>query len=188
MKIIIDAGHGSYSEHKSAIVNGRKVYEGKINRQFAGMLGHLLKWDGHQVIYTLHPDDDRDLSLAWRVRVANQHPDALFISLHSNAFNGNVRGWEIFTSKGNTKSDYLSTCIYNEVAKLNYGFPMRVDFSDGDADKEADFYVLRKTRGVAVLIETLFFDNIQDVALLEDLEFRQKMVAAYYRGIKKYID
>jgi N-acetylmuramoyl-L-alanine amidase len=188
MKVVLDPGHGTYSEHKSHVVNGKKIYEGLINRQFAGMLGHLLKWDGHQVVYTVHPDDDRDLSLAWRVRVANQHPDALFISLHSNASpNHNARGWEIFTSRGHTKSDYLATCIYNEVAKVHADVKMRTDYSDGDADKEADFYVLRKTKGVAVLIETLFFDQPDDVALLEDLAFRQKMVAAYYNGIKEYL-
>jgi len=186
-KIILDAGHGTYSEHKSAIVNGKKVYEGFINRQIAGMLGHLLEWDGYKVIYTVHPSDDRDLSLSWRVRVANQHPNAPLISLHSNAFNGQVRGWEIFTSKGHTKSDYLATCIYNEVAKVTTDIKMRTDFTDGDADKEVDYYVLRKTKGVAVLIETLFFDNVQDYALLDSLDFRQKIAAAYYKGIVKWI-
>lgn len=197
MKIIIDCGHGGLDANgnyttapkKMAKVNGKWVYEGVINRHIGGMLGHLLSWDGHEVIYTVHPNDSRDLSLAYRVKVANQHPDALFISIHNNAFNGTARGFEIFTSKGNTKSDKLAASIGNEVKKLydRMNLKLRFDFSDGDLDKEADFYVLRKTKGVAVLVECLFFDNAEDFKLLDDVNFRKEFVAALYWGVRKYI-
>ncbi len=188
--IVIDAGHGTYSEHKSHVVNGKKVYEGFINRQLAGMLGALLEWDGHNVIYTVNPNDTRDLSLSYRVRVANQYKDSVFISLHSNASRGhNAEGWEIFTSRGKTNSDLLAECIADEVQKIQdkTSIRLRFDFSDGDKDKEADFYVLRKTRGVAVLIETLFFDNPKDYKKLDTLEFRQQIVVAYYRGVTRFL-
>jgi N-acetylmuramoyl-L-alanine amidase len=195
--IVLDPGHGGIDKNgnyttapaKMAKVNGEWVYEGLINRQFAGMLGHLLKWDGYNVIYTVHPDDPRDLSLSWRVRVANQYSSAPMISLHSNAFNGKAEGWEIYTSKGTTQSDYLAESIAREVELLynKLDIKLRYDWSDKDRDKEEDFYVLRKTKGTAVLIETLFFDNPSDWAKLNDLTFRQQMVAAYYKGIKNYI-
>ena len=38
----------------------------------------------------------------------------------------------------------------------------RLDYSDGDVDKEANFYVLRKTKMPAVLLEMWFFDNYND--------------------------
>ncbi len=196
--IVIDPGHGSIdsngnyttSPNKMAKVNGKWVYEGFINRQIAGMVGVLLEWDGYNVVYTVHPNDPRDLSLQWRVRVANQYSHAPLISFHSNAFDGNARGWEIYTSKGQTSSDSLAELIAGEVELLynEVDIKLRYDGSDGDRDKEADFYVLRKTKGVAVLIETLFFDNPQDYAMLDDLEFRQKIVSAYYHGIKKWME
>lgn len=197
MKIVIDCGHGGIDKDgnyttapkKMAKVNGTWVYEGFINRQIGGMLGTLLEWDGHEVIYTVHPNDSRDLSLAYRVKVANQHPEALFLSIHNNAFDGTARGFEIYTTRGETESDKLAESIADEVEKYykQIGLKLRYDFSDGDKDKEVDFYVLRKTKGVAVLIECLFFDNILDWAKLNDLEFRQNFVASLYKGVTSYI-
>ncbi len=196
MKIVIDVGHGGVKDgvyttapSKQAFVNGKWMFEGVTNRFIGGMLGILLGWDGHEVIYTVHPDDPRDLSLPYRVRVANQHPDALFISIHNNAFNGTARGFEIFTSKGTTKSDDLATAIGERVRSLyqNLNLKLRFDFSDGDLDKEADFYVLKRTKGVAVLLECLFFDNPQDAKLLSDVEFLKSLVSAIYHGVNDYI-
>jgi len=68
----------------------------------------------------------------------------------------NASGWEIYTSKGNTKADKLATCIYNAAKNNLKGKKLRTDFSDGDADKEADFYVLTHTKCPAVLTENFF--------------------------------
>lgn len=39
---------------------------------------------------------------------------------------------------------------------------------DGDLDKEANFWIIRRTKMPAILIEHLFFDNLQDAKLLID--------------------
>ena len=193
MKVIIDCGHGGIDKDgnyttapdKQAKVNGKWVYEGLLNRTIGGMLAHLLQWDGHNVIFTVHPNDSRDISLSQRVKVANANTDGLFVSIHCNAFNGSVRGFEIFTTKGETNSDKLAERIASEVEKVvkPYGLPLRFDNTDGDKDKEVDYYVLRKTKGVAVLVECFFFDNIQDMALFNDKDFLGKFVGALYRGV-----
>jgi N-acetylmuramoyl-L-alanine amidase len=43
---------------------------------------------------------------------------------------------------------------------------MRFDTSDGDHDKEANFYVIKAAKMPATLIEVLFFDNYSDYKLL----------------------
>lgn len=201
IKIVIDCGHGGIDPRtkkyttapsKQAMVGGEMIHEGVINRTIGGMLAHLLKWDSQydfEVIFSVHPDDHRDISLPHRVRVANQHPDALFISIHSNAFNGRARGYEIFTSKGQTNSDKLAQCIFDRTMKVGseFGLPMRKDKTDGDDDKEVDFYVLKKTKGTAVLIECFFFDNVQDLGLYRNEYFLGKFVSAQFNGIKDYI-
>ena len=66
---------------------------------------------------TVDADDSRDLSLAYRVRVANQYnsKETIFISIHSNAFNTKAKGFEIYTSKGVTQSDFLAESIANQI-------------------------------------------------------------------------
>ena len=197
--VIIDCGHGGLTKEgvyttapsKMAIVNGKPVYEGHINRMIGGMLGILLEWEGVNTVYTVHPNDPTDLPLDKRVSISNSYDYAPTISIHCNASkDGTARGFEIFTSTGWTQSDVLAEDIAVEVEKYykNVGLKLRFDTSDGDRDKEVDFYVLRKTIGVAVLLECLFFDNILDYARLNDLEFRQNLVAAIFRGVMKFLN
>jgi N-acetylmuramoyl-L-alanine amidase len=46
------------------------------------------------------------------------------------------------------------------------GLKIRDDYSDGDPDKESDFYILRKTICPAVLVENLFMTNKKDYEFL----------------------
>lgn len=115
--------------------------------------------------------------LNFRVKKVNEickiygKDNVIYVSLHVNA-SGNgkwmqARGWEVYTSPGKTKSDILATCMWN--AAKNYLGDMttiRSDWSDGDPDKEAKFFVLTKTKCPAVLVENLFMDNQEDLKLL----------------------
>jgi N-acetylmuramoyl-L-alanine amidase len=61
--------------------------------------------------------------------------------------------------------------------------PMRADFSDGDPDTEAPFYVLKNTRRPAVLIECGFLSNDADRAFLRDPENQTDIAAVIAAGI-----
>ena len=65
---------------------------------------------------------------------------------------------------------------------------MRSDMSDGDHDKEANFYMLRKTVMPAILIEHLFFDNYRDALLMFDEDVIERFVEAQVRTIINYIN
>ncbi|MBC8343914.1 MAG: N-acetylmuramoyl-L-alanine amidase [Bacteroidetes bacterium] len=129
-----------------------------------------------------------------RVQVANQFPaaDTLFISIHSNAsMNHNASGFSIYTTPGVTRSDSLATYIGEEVEKYytDLNLKLRFDFySDGDLDREADFYVLMKTKCPAVLLECLFFDYWEDYKLLKSAEFQKELAWHVYKGIIKYVE
>jgi len=127
------------------------------------------------------------------VRVANQYnpKETIFVSIHCNASNKhNARGFELFTSKGFTQSDVLAENIANSVQHVYEDVKMRLryDLSDGDKDKEVDFYVLRKTKCPAVLIECGFFDNRQDFDILKDPLFQANLGSFIYTGILNYIN
>jgi N-acetylmuramoyl-L-alanine amidase len=95
----------------------------------------------------------------------------LLISFHFNASpRHNATGFEIFTSKGKTYSDEVATQYYNEFLENSYlkeyGMKWRGDWSDGDPDKEENFFMLKKTNCPSVLVEHGFFDNKQEYQFL----------------------
>ncbi len=201
--IVLDFGHGGLDEDGNYTTapnkmfkfpNGEVAYEGALNRAIGGHVYTCLRSHSEfNVVCTVKEDDPRDLSLGWRVRVANRYDpnETIFISIHCNASpNHNASGFEIFTTKGVTKSDRLAENIASAVGHVyeNVGLRLRYDFSDGDKDKEADFYVLRKTKCPAVLCEMLFFDNWDDYKYLKDPLFQANLGTFVYTGILNYIN
>lgn len=174
-KYLIDAGHGGidptgrYTTAPSKMhtfTDGLVIYEGVINRDISTRVCELLR---PLLIYfeTIHDPVD-DLSLAIRVAKADSifHKDrsCIFLSIHSNA--GGGKGFEVFTSKGQSKSDKIAKYFCDSYKNKFRTFSFRADQIDGDDDKESDFYVLRKTDCPAVLVENLFFDNREEAEYL----------------------
>lgn len=202
LNIILDPGHGGIDQNGNYTTapskmykhdNGEIAYEGVLNRNIAKEILKCFQVENNKnlrVFFTVEPIDSRDLSLRERVNLANKfNPNnTLYISIHCNAGKGS--GFEIFTSKGETKSDKLATEIVNAVEPtyIKYGLPIRKDFSDGDPDKEAGFYVLKKTFCPAVLLEYGFFDNIKDFELLKNPKFINKIAFDTFHGIMKYVE
>jgi N-acetylmuramoyl-L-alanine amidase len=181
---ILDAGHGGmHNGHYTTapakmhqFPDGLVIYEGLINRAITKLV--WLQLVGLGIDFDLVYDENLDDSLAKRVQRADDiyHQDkrAIYLSIHSNAGGGS--GFEIFTSPGQTKSDKIGNVFCETYAKMFPHYPMRKDLADGDADKEADFYVLRKTDCPAVLVENLFFDNHREAEFLLS-EDGQKQIA-----------
>lgn len=197
--IILDFGHGGLTEEGKYTTAPSKMfkfpdgviaYEGVLNRQIGGLIRLKLEEENtYNVVCTVKEKDSTDLPLRDRVEINNSYnkEDTIFISIHCNA--GGGTGFEIFTSTGQTKSDILAEEIANSVEDLyeTVELRLRYDLSDGDKDKESDFYVLRKTKGVAVLIECGFFDNRNNFDLLQDPGFQCILANNIAEGILKYI-
>ena len=201
--VILDFGHGGIGSDGKYTTSPAKMYkfsdgtiayEGVLNRQIGGHVQACLRSHPElEVITTVKVDDPRDLALSYRVRVANSYSkeNAIFVSIHCNASpSHNASGFEIYTTKGTTKSDELAECIADssENALNKVKLKTRYDFSDGDKDKESDFYVLRKTSCPAVLIECGFFDYRPDFNLLSNTLFQGDLGSFIYTGIMNYIE
>lgn len=65
--------------------------------------------------------------------------------------------------------------------------PLRIDLTDGDRDKEENFFILKNTACAAVLTENLFQDNRSDVEFLLSPVGRNAIVDLHVDGIIKYI-
>ncbi len=201
--VILDFGHGGIDSNGNYTTapakmykfpNGDVAYEGVLNREIGASIYWFLKThiETLNVVTTIDQNNPADASLSHRVNIANSYPssETIFVSIHNNASKyHNASGGEIFTSKGKTKADELATSIFDEMKKMykQYNLKMRADYDDGDPDKESNFYVLRKTKCPAVLIECGFFDNRKDFDLLKDPDFQTELGYYISQGIINYI-
>lgn len=119
--------------------------------------------------------------------------NVVYVSVHVNAAGADgqwhgARGWSVYTSPGESDSDELANLLLARAkSNLPPGTKMRVDYTDGDGDIEAKFYVLTMTRCAAVLTENLFQDNREDVDFLLSEEGRHAVVRLHVEGILDFI-
>ncbi len=190
MKILIDNGHGAETPGKRS-PDGR-LREYRYTREIAAAVVGGLRQQGYEALRLV--PEEADIPLKERVRRANAYGrDAILVSIHCNASGKGIewkqpQGWSAYTTIGETRADLLASMLY-EAAEAN--FPerrIRKDFSDGDADFEASFYILCRTLMPAVLTENFMMDNRDDVAYLLSDEGRQAIVKTHVEGIVSYIN
>ena len=190
MKVLIDNGHGSNTPGKCS-PDGR-LREYAYTREIAERLVMELRKNGIDAERIVK--EEIDVPLAERCRRVNEYKasEAILVSIHCNAAgNGSdwmsARGWEAWTSVGKTKADKLATCLYEDAENCLPGMKMRKDMTDGDPDKESQFYILRHTHCSAVLTENLFQDNREDVEFLLSEEGKRAIVSLHVWGTMKYL-
>ncbi|SMC63065.1 N-acetylmuramoyl-L-alanine amidase family protein [Sporomusa malonica] len=186
-KDCIDPGHAGQNIDPGAKNQVTGLQEADVNLAVSKLVAHYLDAAGHQVTLTRteleQPETD---SLQYRCDVSNNWGADVFISLHCNAATPAAKGFEVWTSPGQTQGDRLATCIYNQITRE---FPDRVgrtDYSDGDPDKESKFYVLTQTNAPACLVEMAFISNAEEAALLANSTWRDRMARAIARGITDF--
>ena len=212
MKILIDNGHGVNTAGKKS--PDKQLLEYKYNREIAIQLVAELKAKGYDAERIV--TEETDISLGERCRRVNAicnkigTANVILISVHVNAAGSggvwrSAGGWCAYTTRGVTKSDAIAKKLYEaaEVSLAAYAEaleagkktglydskqrPFRTDYQDGDADQEADFYIIKNTKCPAVLTENLFMDNKTDMAFLLSEAGRKAIVDLHVNGIINYI-
>lgn len=190
MKVLIDNGHGSNTPGKCSPDSRLREYA--YTREIAERLVMELRKNGIDAERIVK--EEIDVPLAERCRRVNEYKasEAILVSIHCNAAgNGSdwmsARGWEAWTSVGKTKADKLATCLYEDAEHCLPGMKMRKDTTDGDPDKESQFYILRHTNCPAVLTENLFQDNREDVEFLLSESGKRAIVSLHVWGIMNYL-
>jgi len=170
MKICIDPGHGG----KDPGGTGPNGTQEKVVALAVGLkLAEILRAAGAEVRLTRA--DDSEPSLGGRVAMSNSFGADVFIGIHANAFSSPLaKGMEVWTSVGQTKADPLSECITNALQAAFPGLVFRADMSDGDQDKETNFYVLYYTNAPAVLVELAFITNPIEEELLASGDYQDR--------------
>ncbi len=213
MHVIIDNGHGVDTKGKRSPDNQLREYAWA--RDVAQKLKCKLEAAG--VKCTMLVPEEEDISLKKRCARANaitaEHgvANCVLVSIHCNAAGADNQwhtagGWSAYTSRGTTNADKLATMLYDaaqehlrdysaqmEAGKLAGKYDtkqraFRTDYTDGDVDQEAGFYILQHTRCAAVLTENLFQDNRGDVLYLLSAKGKDNIVNLHYDGIMRYIN
>ena len=200
--IIIDAGHGGIDDNGNYTTapgkmfkhkNGEIAYEGKFNRELSTFIGQIAEQLGYDVVYTVNPFDATDVSLKDRVAIANdyigQAENAVFISIHGDACkNHNAIGWSIYTTKKVNNSDILAEVIADSVEPYMKNVSRcKFDiYSDGDKDKEVNYYIIKLVNCPSVLLENGFFDNWNDWIKMKDSKHQSLLATYIVEGIDNY--
>ena len=195
---ILDNGHGGIIDgvyqtagKRSPIWDdGSQLFEGEFNRAIVDRVSKYC--DDNNIEYVNLVNTQEDVSLSTRVKMANElyresDKPCIYVSVHANGFSDeSANGWEVYTSPGETQSDHIATVLYEESEKEFPNYKMRRDTSDGDVDKESNFYVLVNTAMPAILSENFFMTNERECkTLLLSEEGRDRIAKAHIEMIKK---
>lgn len=185
-KVCLDPGHGVETPGKRSPDGTYREHEFALD--MAGRIKAIL--ERHGVAVTLTRTTEKDVSLAQRVKTANaiQGLD-LFLSLHSNAAGSggewkNARGYTVYTSGEDDSAGRNKAAKAILARAKEAGITVR---NGGRPNYNGALYVLHHTKAPACLIEHLFHDNREDVALLKDDGCRQLLATADAKGILDYL-
>jgi len=187
---IIDGVYQTSGKRSPVWDDGSILYEGEFNRAIVNRLVKLCKDNG--IDYVNLVDTQEDVSLGDRVRSANSiakssDKKCIYVSIHANGFDKeSANGWSVYTSPGKTKSDDIATILFEKSMREFKGEYMRKDTTDGDPDKESNFYVLVNTSMPAILSENFFmtnYDNCHKYLLPE--EGRDRVAKIHFEMIQQ---
>ncbi|MBQ6570680.1 MAG: N-acetylmuramoyl-L-alanine amidase [Clostridia bacterium] len=190
--VIIDPGHGGVDG--GAVGVGGEV-EKEINLAISLKLRDILEKAGYKVIMTrdtdisIHDESAKTIraqktsDLHNRLKIINDNPDAVFISVHQNTIGDRrVHGGQMFYSPNNACSKMLAACIQDS-------FRENVQPDNNKTVKQAgkNLFLLYNAQIPAVLCECAFLSNAQDVKDICSEEYQQKIAEAIFKGIENYL-
>lgn len=187
-KVLIDSGHGGIDPGKVG-VNG--AYEKDINLSIALLLMDILEKKDCEVIMTREADtglysetdSNKKISdLKKRVELMNgENPDAI-VSIHQNSFTKeSSKGAQVFYQSSSDEGKKFAEIIQQQMAILD-------ETNKRVAKPNSDYYILKNSTGVAVIVECGFLSNPQEAQLLVTKEYQTKVAEAVAEGIIKYLE
>jgi N-acetylmuramoyl-L-alanine amidase len=180
--VILDAGHQSYP-YSDTGASGFNLKEEDITLDLCKRIKPLLEQNNIKVIMTREGDyvnggqSSVNSSLQARVKISNTIKPDIFISLHTNAFNGNAYGSEVHILGKGGKAEVLANKLIPQLSKTFHNRGLKLS---------PNLYVLKYTNAPAVLLECGFIDNKSDNAKLANTDIRQQIAENISRGVCEY--
>jgi N-acetylmuramoyl-L-alanine amidase len=167
--VVIDPGHGGFDRGG---IPGQSVPEKMVALDTALRLQKLLERAGLRTVMTRTTDVFVPLSV--RSAIANAQSDAIFVSIHYNAARrSSAHGIETYSenNRGAVLAGRIQRQIITFVSTENRGI------------RSAEYYVLRKCRLPAVLVECGFLTNPTEAQLALTPAYRQRIAEQIAAGI-----
>ena len=171
--IALDAGHGMNTGGKRCMkaIDPNETREWYLNDRISDRLEELLADYDCKVVRVGDTTGKKDISMAQRVKTANNINADVYVSVHHNAgLNGKKGGGTVvyyYSSKPERKTQAES--LYNEVVN-------RTKLVGNRSSKviKKGFYVIANTSMPAFLIENGFMDSYTDVPIILTAEHAEK--------------
>lgn len=176
-KVFIGVGHGG--SDPGAVANGIK--EKDANLQIA--LACEAELVRHGVEVKLSRKKDENDPLTDEIKECNAFAPELAVDIHNNAANGKGDGAEAYYHYKGGVSKTLAENVLAEIVKIGQnsrGAKTRIG-ADG-----RDYYgFIRMTKAPAIIVETAFLDNKNDVQIIDTVAEQKAMGTAIAKGILK---
>ncbi len=170
MNVILDAGHGIDTPGKRSrkLPDGRQLFEWSFDRRVCESLYSL---GDERISYAYHRFYD-DIRLGTRVARINAIDNIdLVLSIHGNAAGNGAWQTRAYGARQFVSGNASDT---SHLAAMHISKSMSIlphdswDVFDCNRDIR-NFWILKRTKPPAVLIECSFFDNPHDVRLMLDI-------------------
>lgn len=174
--VVIDPGHGGTDSGASFSGNLEKNFNLSIALKIRDFLQKF-----YEVNIVMTRESDTTMSLKQRTDLANSINADFYLSVHNNAGRGS--GFESYIYNGTVPPQNVTEqkVIHDEAmlaVKSKYNIIDR-------GKKRANFHVLRETAMSAILLEVLFVDNTNDLALLNNPAFIEDVSSGIAKGVAK---
>lgn len=186
--VVLDAGHGG---EDGGAVSVWGTYEKNLNLAIAMQVKGLLEANGIDVVMTRETDVllyDRNvdykgrkkaLDLAARQKIAEDTPNAVFVSIHMNSYPlPQYHGLQVWYSPNDPHSQVLAKEIQSTVKEY-----LQPQNNRHVKSSTSSIYLLHHLKCPAVLIECGFLSNSEEASMLDSTEYQQQLAFLIFLSI-----
>lgn len=188
-RIVIDAGHGG---EDGGAMSCTGIAESGINLEIALRTNDLLNLLGYDTVMIRTTDtavytqgstiaQKKISDLKERVRIVNETPNALLLSIHQNHFSDSrYSGGQVFYAS-NSESKLLAEmlqALFLDV--LNPG-------SNRQCKEASGIYLMNHISCVGILVECGFLSNAEEEAKLSSRDYQQKIACVLAAALGTYL-
>ena len=189
IRIVIDPGHGGVDGGATSCTG---KLESAYNLEIALRLNDLLRFMGHDTrmvrtedisVYTKGETiaQKKVSDLKERVRIANESPNTVLLSIHQNTFPDNrYSGAQVFYPEAGGSKILAEALQQAFVKTVNPG-------SNRQAKRSSGIYLMEHIQCAGVLIECGFLSNAREALLLETAEYQKILCCVIATTVSCYL-
>ena len=178
--VVLDAGHdGTTLGAVYPDASGTQIYEKDLTLSMVKKLEAILLAQGYNVVLTRDGETAGDLYE--RSELANAVEADVFVSIHCNSAPTvpTFQGLYTYYHPSSNRSKLFAQAVQDAACAASGAIDRGI--------ASADFVVLRETNMAAVLVETGFMTNVEELERLCDEDYQQSLMEGVAQGVADYL-